>query len=149
MSDPTATAVPAGRALDLALFAGVGLLLAMDVAGALMSVSAGLNPTFLDALGPQARLSAPIPMMMAQIVLVIGATRRRRGVAVPAAVLLAVAGVLAFLSGFYDGGYAADLTAGHRIYQIALVSGHLGVSVLAALRLARLLRHRAGTAAAD
>ncbi|TMR93429.1 hypothetical protein [Nonomuraea basaltis] len=134
------TAVPAGRALSTALFAGVGLLLAMDVIGAFISVSAGLNPTVLDALGPQARLSAPISMMIAQIVLVTGATRRHRGVAVPAAALLVVAGVLAFVSGFFDGGYAADLTAGQRVYQVALVSGHLGVSVLAAFRLARLLR---------
>ncbi|MDP4508000.1 hypothetical protein [Nonomuraea turcica] len=75
-------------------------------------------------------------------VLVAGATRRR-AVAVPAAPLLLVAGVPAFVSGFFDGGYAADLTAGRRVYQIALVSVHLGVSVLASFRLARLLRQRA------
>ncbi|MGW2161809.1 hypothetical protein [Nonomuraea sp. NPDC001699] len=142
MSSST-TAVPAGRALNSALLGGVGVLLAMDVIGALMAVAAGLNPTFLDALGPQARLSAPIPMMVAQVVLAVGATRSRRGVAVPSAVLLAVAGVLAFVSGFYDGGYAAELTAGQRIYQIALVSAHLAVAVMAALRLAGLLRRPA------
>ncbi|MGI5155898.1 hypothetical protein [Microbispora sp. CA-102843] len=133
-------AVLAARPLSSALVAGVGLLLAMDVAGAIISVSAGLSPTLLDALGPQARLSAPIPMMVAQILLVIGATRRRRGVAVPASALLLVAGVLAFMSGFYDGGYAADLTAVQRVFQIALVTAHLGVGVLAGFRLVRLLR---------
>ncbi|MBE3014119.1 hypothetical protein IL992_33810 [Microbispora sp. NEAU-D428] len=131
---------PAARPLSSALAAGVGLLLAMDVAGAIISLSAGLSPTLLDALGPQARLSAPIPMMIAQVLLVIGATRRHRGVAVPASVLLVIAGVLAFMSGFYDGGYAADLTAGQRVFQIALVTAHLGVGVLAGFRLVRLLR---------
>ncbi|GIH60868.1 hypothetical protein [Microbispora siamensis] len=142
MSAPatTPTTVPAARPLSSALVAGVGLLLAMDVAGAIISLSAGLSPTLLDALGPQARLSAPIPMMIAQVLLVIGATRRHRGVAVPASVLLVIAGVLAFMSGFYDGGYAADLTAGQRVFQIALVTAHLGVGVLAGFRLVRLLR---------
>jgi hypothetical protein len=86
----------------------------MDVVGAFMSVSAGLNPTFLDALGQEVRLSAPLTMMIAQVILVTAATRRHRGVAVPAAALLTVAGVLCFLSGFFDGGYAADLTAVQR-----------------------------------
>ncbi|MEV1169652.1 hypothetical protein, partial [Nonomuraea sp. NPDC049784] len=79
--------------------------------------------------------------MVALTVLVAAATRRRRVVAVPAAALMAVAGVLAFMSGFYDGGYAVDLTTGQRIFQIALVSAHLGVGVLAVLRLTQLLRH--------
>ncbi|MEV1204840.1 hypothetical protein, partial [Microbispora rosea] len=84
MSAPTATPAtapttgPAARPLASALVAGVGLLIAMDVAGAIISLSAGLSPTLLDALGPQARLSAPIPMMIAQVLLVVGATRRRR-----------------------------------------------------------------------
>ncbi|MEU6415369.1 hypothetical protein [Microbispora sp. NPDC046933] len=142
MSTPaTAPATtPAARPRPSTLVAGVGLLLAMDVAGAFISLSAGLSPTLLDALGPEARLSAPIPMMVAQVLLVVGATRRRRVVAVPASALLAVAGVLAFVSGFYDGGYAADLTAGQRAFQIALVTAHLGVGVLAGVRLVRLLR---------
>ncbi|MEV4310118.1 hypothetical protein [Nonomuraea sp. NPDC049624] len=82
------------------LLGGVGVLLAMDLIGALMAVAAGLNPTFPDALGPQARLSAPLPMMAAHVVPAVGATRSRRGVAIPAAALPAVAGVLAFVSGF-------------------------------------------------
>lgn len=133
------TARPFGT-VNTVLVAGVGLLLAMDVVGALISLSAGLNPTLLEALGSQARLSAPIPMMIAQVVLVFCATRRHRGVAVPASALLVVAGVLAFISGFYDGGYAAELTAGQRVYQIALVTAHLGVGVAAAVNAVRLLR---------
>ncbi|GAA0401299.1 hypothetical protein GCM10009530_61450 [Microbispora corallina] len=136
----SATAAARVHSLDAVLVSGVALLLAMDVAGALISLSAGLNATLLDALGPQARLSAPIPMMIAQVVLVVGATRRHRGVAVPASALLAVAGVLAFMSGFYDGGYAADLTGGQRAFQIALVTAHLAVGVLAGLNVVRLLR---------
>ena len=142
MSATATTTTPAARSLGPALVAGVGLLLAMDIAGALISLSAGLNPTLLDALGSQARLSAPIPMMIAQVVLVIGATRRHRGVAIPASALLFVAGALAFMSGFYDGGYSADLTAGQRVFQIALVTAHLGVGVLAAVHAVRLLRRR-------
>ncbi|NUP80137.1 MAG: hypothetical protein HOV96_21595 [Nonomuraea sp.] len=136
MSVPAA----AGRWLKVSLLAGVGLLLALDLAGAFISLSAGLSGTLLDALGPRARLSAPIPMMVAQIVLVAGATGRRRGLAVPASALLVVAGVLAFVSGFYDGGYAADLTGGQRIFQIVLVCAHLGMGALAAIQLTRLIR---------
>ncbi|MEV5407264.1 hypothetical protein AB0K60_00285 [Thermopolyspora sp. NPDC052614] len=145
-ADPgTATAVrapatPAPRSLVSALSCGVGLLLAIDLVGAWISVAAGLNPTFLDALGPEARLSAPIPMMIAQIVMVVAATRSRRAVAIAGCLLLTIAGLVAFLSGFYDGGYAADLTPFQRVYQITLVAAHLGVSVLASAGLVRLLR---------
>lgn len=138
----SASATVADRPLKVSLLAGVGLLLTLDLVGAVISLSAGLNATFLDALGSQARLSAPIPMMVAQVVLVAGATSRRRALAVPAAALLVVAGLLAFMSGFYDGGYAADLTGGQRIFQIVLVCAHLGVGVLAAIRLVGLLRRR-------
>lgn len=136
MSSLTSVEPPFARAVA----AAVGVLLVMDVTGALISLSAGLSPTFLDALGPQARLSAPLPMMVAQVVLAFAVTRRRRAVAGPAAALLVVAGLLAFLSGFADGGYAADLTAGQRVFQVALVGGHLAMGVLAGLRLAALLR---------
>lgn len=117
----------------------VGVLLAMDVAGAGISVSAGLNAGFLEALGPTARLSAPLPMMAAQAIMAFAATRERRAVAIPATALLVVAGVLAFVSGFYDGGYAAELTTGQRAYQVALVTGHLALSLIAAVRLVRLV----------
>ncbi|GAB1821617.1 hypothetical protein [Herbidospora sp. RD11066] len=130
----------AGRSFAPAVVVTIGVLLVMDVVGALISVSAGLSPTFLDALGPQARLSAPIPMMIAQVVLAVAVSVRRRAVAVPAAALLMVAGLLAFLSGFSDGGYAADLTAAQRVFQLALVAGHLTMAVFAGLRLVTLLR---------
>ncbi|MCT9929790.1 hypothetical protein N5079_06095 [Planotetraspora sp. A-T 1434] len=137
---PSTTSAAAGRPFATAIVVTIGLLLVMDVAGALISLAAGLSPTFLDALGPQARLSAPIPMMIAQVILAFAVSRRRRAVAIPAAVLLMIAGILAFLSGFSDGGYAADLTAAQRVFQIALVTGHLAMGVLAGLRLVRLLR---------
>ncbi|TKK86730.1 hypothetical protein FDA94_19915 [Herbidospora galbida] len=121
----------------------VGVLLVMDVAGAAISLSTGLNPTFLDALGPQALLSAPLPMMAAQAVLAFAVTRDRRAVAIPAAALLVVAGALAFVSGFFDGGYAAELTLGQRAFQIALITGHLALSALAGRHLVRLLRSAA------
>ncbi|TMR08824.1 hypothetical protein ETD86_46175 [Nonomuraea turkmeniaca] len=49
-------------------------------------------------------------------------------------------GLLAGVVADRQGRRRHDLTAGQRVYQIALVSGHLGVSVLASFRLARLLR---------
>ncbi|GAA1007278.1 hypothetical protein Aple_017740 [Acrocarpospora pleiomorpha] len=137
---PSATPASAGRPFARAVVVTIGILLVMDVVGALISLSAGLSPTFLDALGPQARLSAPIPMMIAQVILAFAVSRPRRSVAVPAAVLLMIAGILAFLSGFSDGGYAADLTAAQRVLQVALVSGHLVMGVFAGLRLVKLLR---------
>jgi hypothetical protein len=136
----TPSATSAGRPFARAVVVTIGILLVMDVVGALISLSAGLSPTFLDALGPQARLSAPIPMMIAQVILAFAVSRRRRGVAAPAAVLLMIAGILAFMSGFSDGGYAADLTAGQRVFQVALVAGHLTMGVIAGLRLVQLLR---------
>src|SRR5689334_25046661 len=93
-----------------ALISGVGLLLVLDLVGAFVAVRSGLNRTLLEALGPTARLSAPIPMMIAQVLLVVGATRAPRAVAIPCAALLGVACVLAFVSGFFDGAYAAPLT---------------------------------------
>ncbi|GAA0990276.1 hypothetical protein GCM10009555_075780 [Acrocarpospora macrocephala] len=137
---PSATPVSAARPFARAVVVTIGILLVMDVAGALISLSAGLSPTFLDALGPQARLSAPIPMMIAQAILAFAVSGRRRAVAAPAAVLLMIAGILAFVSGFSDGGYAADLTAAQRVFQVALVAGHLVMGVLAGLRLVKLLR---------
>jgi hypothetical protein len=124
------------------LAAAVGLLLAMDLVGAWISVGSGLSPTFLDALGSNARLSAPLPMMIAQAVVVCAATRSRRAVAAPASALLVVAGLLAFLSGFFDGGYAdPSLTPTMRVFQVTLVAAHLVMSVLAGARLVTLL-HR-------
>ncbi|WP_062431177.1 hypothetical protein [Herbidospora daliensis] len=122
------------------IVAAVGVLLVMDLVGAVLSVSTGLNATFSEALGPTARLSAPLPMMVAQAILAFAVTRERRAVAIPAAALLVVAGVLAFVSGFFDGGYTADLTPGQRTFQVTLITGHLVLSTLAGLRLTRLLR---------
>ncbi|NRQ35313.1 hypothetical protein HII36_26310 [Nonomuraea sp. NN258] len=128
------------RPFATALLAGVCLLLVMDLVGAVISVRTGLSPGLLEALGPTARLSAPIPMMLAQAILVVGATHDRPALAVPAGALLAVTGVLAFVSGFFDGGYAAELDPGQRAYQVALVATHLAVGGVAALRVFRLLR---------
>ncbi|MEW1840162.1 hypothetical protein AB0392_19635 [Nonomuraea angiospora] len=119
----------------------VALLLVMDVTGALISLGTGLSPTLLDALGSEARLSAPLPMMIAQAVLAFGTTRRNRGVAAVSAGLLTIAGVLAFVSGFYDGGYDDPrLTASLQLFQIALVGAHLAMGVLSGVRVVQVLR---------
>ena len=123
-----------------ALTSGVGLLIVLDIVGAFVAVRSGLNRTPLEALGPTARLSAPIPMMVAQVLLVVGATRARRAVAIPCAILLGIACVLAFVSGFFDGAYAAPLAPLQRTLQITLVSAHLAVGVVAGLRAGSLLR---------
>jgi hypothetical protein len=61
--------------------------------------------------------------------------------AIPCAALLGVACVLAFVSGLFDGAYAAPLTPVQRTLQITLVTAHLAVGVVAGLRAASLL-HR-------
>ena len=127
------------RAFIPALVAGVGLLYALDIAGAVVAVRSGLNPTLLDALGPTARLSAPIPMMIAQAILVLAAGGAR-AIAIPASLLLGNACVLAFVSGFFDGAYAAHLTQLQRVMQVSLVTAHLAVGVVAGLRAAALMR---------
>jgi len=127
------------RAFIPALVAGVGLLYALDIAGAVVAVRSGLNPTLLDALGPTARLSAPIPMMIAQAILVLAAGGAR-AIAIPASLLLGIACVLAFVSGFFDGAYAAHLTQLQRVMQVSLVTAHLAVGVVAGLRAAALMR---------
>ncbi|MEV0237688.1 hypothetical protein [Nonomuraea sp. NPDC050786] len=121
----------------------IALLLTMDLVGAVLSMKYGLSPTFLDALGSEARLSAPLPMMIAQVVLAFGATRRHRGVAAVCAGLLTIAGALAFISGFFDGGYGdARLTTALRLFQIALVGGHVAMGIAGGVRVAQVLRPR-------
>ena len=119
-----------GGALRLAM----AVLLATDLVGGLVAVRAGVN-TWGEAWGPEALLAAPVPMIVAQLLLVWLATRRLgRGAAV-AAGLLATACLVSVVSGFFDGGLGnAELTAGLAAYQYVLLAVTTAVGALAIRR---------------
>ena len=116
------------------LLAAVVVVTAVSLAGSVLAVRTGLSPTWWDAVGPTGRLSVPLPMNAALLLLAAVAGSRRRRVALPAAVLLALATGVAVVSGAFDGGYAAELTLPERLAQVALVLGLTTVSVLAGRR---------------
>ncbi len=131
---------PAGR-LRTALVASLVAVLAADLAGGAVSVATGLG-SWADAWGPQARLAAPLPMVAAQVVLVVLALGRRRRTGVVAAGLLGLACGVSLVSGFLDGGLADErLTATHRTVQVVLLAltAALGASA-AAVAVARARR---------
>ena len=120
---------------------GVFALVAISVVGAVISVSGDLSPHLLDAMGPEGRLSIPLPMIVAQISLGVAASSCNRRFALIGSGLLAVALFVSVISGFFDGGYADDrFTAFERAYQLLLVAALTTVGVLAALRFRRVLR---------
>ena len=112
----------------------MAVLLVTDVVGGLVAVRAGVN-TWGEAWGPEALLAAPVPMIVAQLLLVWLATRRAgRGAAV-AAGLLAAACLVSVVSGFFDGGLGnAELTAGLAAYQYLLLAVTTAVGALAIRR---------------
>ncbi|SDP36450.1 hypothetical protein SAMN04489867_2200 [Pedococcus dokdonensis] len=132
MSTTLATAVPsasspAARRLRLAML----VLLATDVVGGLLAVRAGVN-TWGEAWGPEALLAAPVPMVVAQLLLVWFATRRPGRGATVAAALLAAACLVSVVSGFFDGGLGnAELTTGLAAFQYWLLAVTTTVGLLA------------------
>jgi hypothetical protein len=120
----------------------MAVLLATDLAGGLLAVRAGVN-TWGEAWGPEALLAAPVPMVLAQILLVWLATRRRGRLSVLASALLAAACLVSVLSGFFDGGLGnAELSPGLAAFQYFLLAVTTTVGVLAVGRLVALLRGR-------
>ena len=114
---------------------------AVSLVGAVISVRAGLSPTYLDAVGPEGFLSVPLPMTVFQILTALAAGSHRRRLALFGAGLLALAVTLAVVSGFFDGGYADDrLSSTQRGYQMVLVVSLCVVAVLAAVRFKRVWR---------
>src|SRR5689334_1712941 len=112
------TTVPPSRSV----LYGVLTLAAISVLGGVISVTSGLSPNLLDAMGSTGRLSIPIPMIAGQLLLALAAGARRRALALAGSGLVAAALLVGVISGFFDGGYADDrLTTGQRAYQIALV----------------------------
>ncbi|MFL6153562.1 MAG: hypothetical protein ACJ72B_14380 [Ornithinibacter sp.] len=134
ITDDRAPVAAAAVPRDNRLLAAVIALTAVSLAGSLLSVVSGLSADWWQAVGPTGRLSVPLPMNAALIVLALAAASRRRRLALTAATVLALACSAAVVSGLFDGGYAAALTPVQRLTQVALVLGLTVVTVLAVLR---------------
>ena len=120
----------------------MAVLLATDLAGGLLAVRAGVN-TWGEAWGPEALLAAPVPMILAQLLLVWLATRRAGRLAVVAAGLVATACLVSVVSGFFDGGLGnAELTPGLAAFQYFLLAVTTAVGLLAVGRAVSLVRVR-------
>ena len=143
LTTPTTRPVthPSARRLRVAMVA----LVLTDLVGGLLAVATSVN-TWGEAWGPQALLAAPVPMIVAQVVLVVLATRwANRGAAV-AAGLLAIACLVSVVSGFFDGGLRNEkLSTGLFAFQVGLLAVTTAVGVLGAVRAAVVLRMRSRT----
>jgi len=122
------------------LFPAVAALVATDLVGGLLAVSAEVN-TWGEAWGSSALLAAPLPMIGAQVVLAALAVRLPgRKAAIPAG-LLSAACLVSVVSGFFDGGLGNDaLSPALSTYQVFLLGVTGVVGVLAARRTAKVLR---------
>ena len=138
---PRITTVAPSRSVLYSILA----VAALSVCGAVISVAGDLSPSLLDAMGPHGRLSVPLPMMLAQVVLAFAAGSTRRPVALIGSGLLAAALFAGVISGFFDGGYADDrLTAFEQAYQVTFVGALAMVAVVAATRFCQVLRSTSG-----
>ena len=138
-TDDLATPTPATvRPLRVAM----AVLLATDIVGGLLAVRADVN-SWGEAWGPEALLAAPVPTIIAQLVLVWLATRRAGRVAIVAASLLAAACLVSVVSGFFDGGLGnAELSPGLAAFQYFLLAVTTAVGLLAVGRAVTLVRGR-------
>jgi hypothetical protein len=124
---------------------GVLSLAVLSCLGAVISVAGDLSPNLMDAMGPEGRLSIPLPMMVFQIAMACAAATRRRSLVLVGSGTIAVALLLGVISGFFDGGYADDrLTAFQRGYQVTFIASLVVVGVIAASRFVRVLRRLDG-----
>ena len=123
------------------LVPAMAALVLMDVAGGLLAVASGVN-TWGEAWGSRALLAAPVPMILAQVLLTAVAVRaRHRAAAAVASGLLAAACLVSVASGFFDGGLGNDRLSGGLVVVQALLLAVTGlVGVLALLRAVRLVR---------
>jgi hypothetical protein len=127
--------------MNRSLIGCVAALVVVYLVGAAIAVDHGLNPTYLDALGPNGRLAAPIPMIVLQLVAVALAVSSRRGVALTGSAVLALACSIAVISGFFDGGYAdSRLSPFDRVYQFTMIAGITVLAVLGLITFTRRLR---------
>ena len=119
--------------LPRALVALLAVVLLTDVVGGLIDVAADRS-TLTSAWGSHATLAAPLPMMVAQVVMVALLLRAGRRTAIGAAVLLTLACVVSFVSGFFDGQLGrSDLSSGEIAFQFWLISATLALGIVAAL----------------
>src|SRR5688572_10287534 len=111
----------------------LGLLL-LDVAGAAWAVSSGVNSA-AEAFSSSAKMAAPWPMILFQVLMTVAAWRAAKKWAMTALVLLAVACLISAISGFFDGGLsAAGLSRSQVTLQYVLVSWTAVVGVFALAR---------------
>jgi hypothetical protein len=128
---------------DRRVFVGVVILTALSIGGAIISVAGGLSSTIWEAMGPTARLSIPIPMILAQLAAAWLAAGQRRRLALLGSALLAVVEPICIISGFYDGGYSDPARSPlHVAYQFLFIATIAVVGVLAGLRVSSLLHRR-------
>jgi hypothetical protein len=122
---------------------GTVALIVIDVVGGVLAVSSGVN-TWGEAWGSRALLAAPLPMMVAQLLLAwVAARNLRPPVGLVAAIVLALACLVSAISGFFDGGLANDeLSGGLVAWQVFLLTATAVVGILAILRARELRRAR-------
>lgn len=143
VSTPTTT--PDADTSVRRLRVAMAVLVLTDLVGGLLAVASSVN-TWGEAWGPEALLAAPVPMIVAQVLLVVVANRWQNRWAAVAAVLLAVACLVSVVSGFFDGGLRNDeLGAGLFAFQLALLAVTSVVGLLAAVRAATVVRLRRRT----
>jgi hypothetical protein len=124
---------------DRSVLAGAAVLALLSVGGAVVSVAGGLSDSVWEAMGPTGRLSIPVPMMLAQLLLAAVASGPRRRPAIAASAVLALVEPVCVASGFFDGGYSDPArTPFHVAYQALFVGAIVVVGLLAVRRIARL-----------
>jgi hypothetical protein len=93
------------------IFAAV---VALDIIGAVVAAASGIADDSIVLIGTP--LSAPFTFVAVQGIAVLAATHYRVG-----GVVLALLCTVSIMSGFFDGSFNnADLTAAHRVLQVAL-----------------------------
>ena len=117
------------------------ILVLVDVIGGILAVSSDVN-TWGEAWGSEALLAAPLPMMVAQLVLAWLAARNvRPPIGLVAAIVLALACLVSAVSGFFDGGLAnEELSRGLVAWQVFLLTVTAIVGLLAVSRALHLRR---------
>lgn len=117
------------------LSAAVLVLVILDAAGGGWAVASGLN-SLAGAFGGNAKMAAPWPMILFQLITATVASRATNWAGKGAAVLLAVACIVSAVSGFFDGALAAPgMSRAQVAFQIVLISWTAFVGVLAVARL--------------
>lgn len=133
----TRTGPPAPVRPDRSVLATTVVLTVVSLGGSAYAVASGLTREWWDAVGPTGRLSVPLPMNAALLVAAAITASPRRLPSLAAGALLLIASIVCVVSGFFDGGYGADLSAAQRLWQLALVAALVGTGALAARLIVR------------